>query len=300
MLLKSYKTQTILCLDDLWSVWRTLGVYSEGTLSPIAPEEAIIGLCIYGRYDQRLFDEALTFILLHSRILSKNRLLTLVKKIDGDAKRVFNVVAYILYKMCSDKRFFSSALKFEDKSEEPFFTSFQKKVSFSGKEADPLFMQFGFKRNVFNKSEKLRNLTFISDNNQWVKAKLLFGNTIRVDAIMELICNKNCTASMVAHNTGYTQKSIWNVLTDLESAGLVVGKKTFNRIVYSLSNSGKKQFTQFRIKKNPPDISNWIKLGHYISAFLKLPESSSDLLIQSEEKRVENVINKLKVEKITL
>ncbi|MGD9202853.1 MAG: hypothetical protein PVI26_14940 [Chitinispirillia bacterium] len=298
MLPEKYKTQTSLCLDQLWSVWCSLGVYSEGKISSMAPEEAIVGLCIFGRYEQRLFDEALTFILQYSRILSKNRLLYLIKKIDNDSKRVFQVVAYFLEKMCFDKRFFSPSAISEKVLEESFFTSFQNKISFSGKEIDPIFLQFGFRRNTFTESEKLRNLTYISEHNQWIKAKLLFGNTIRVDTIMELICNKNCTAPMIAFNTGYTQKSIWNVLTDLEFAGLIVGKKSFNRIVYSLSKDGEKLFSQFRLKTNPPNISNWIKLGHLISAFSKLPNSASDLLIQSEEKRVKKLINKLKIEKI--
>ena len=94
MLPEKYKTQTSLCLDELWSVWCSLGVYSEGKISPMAPEEAIVGLCIFGRYEQRLFDEALTFILHYSRILSKNRLLYLVKKIDNDSKRVFHTILH--------------------------------------------------------------------------------------------------------------------------------------------------------------------------------------------------------------
>lgn len=300
MLPQAYKIQTSHCLDELWNVWCSLGVYSDGKISSMAPEEAIVGLCIFGRYEQRLFDEALTFILQYSRILSKNRLLYLVTKIDDDSKRVFQVVVYLLEKMCYDKRF-SSLLssKSEKILEEPFFISMQNKVSFSGKNLDLIFIQFGYERNVFTKSKKLRNLTFISEKNQWVKAKLLFGNTIRVDTIMELICNKNCTAPMLAFNTGYTQKSIWNVLTDWESAGLVIGKKSLNRIIYNLSNDGEKLFSQFKVKKNPPSISNWIKLGHHVSALSKLPYNASDLLIKTEEKRIENMISELKIEKIT-
>jgi len=297
MLPENYKKQVAENLEELWSVWRSLGVYSEGDLLSMAPEEMIIGLCLFGRYDQRLFDEALSFILQYSRIISKNRLLSLVKKMDDDSRKVFQIIAYFLEKKCNDRRFILPNTNLPNSPEEPFFPSLQNKVSFSGKKTDPLFLKFGFKRNIFTKSDKLRNLQVISNNNQWVKAKLLFGNTVRVDTVMEMICNKNCTAPMIAFNTGYTQKSIWNVLTDFESAGLVIGKKSFNRIIYSLSDAGEKQFSQFRIKKSPPDVSKWIILGHYVSAFSKLPESASDLLIQSEEKRIEKVIGDLRITK---
>ena len=297
MLPEHYKIQVVKYINELWSVWRSLGVYGDGVVLLMAPEEAIIGLCVLGRYDQRLFDEALSFIIQYSRFISKNRLLSLVKKIDDDSKRVFQVVASFLEKMCNDTRFTSPSQKFNKLHEEPFFTSLQNKVSFSGKKEDLHFLQFGFKRNSFTKSDKLRNLKFISDNNQWVKAKLVFGNTVRADTVMELMCNNNCTAPMIAFNTGHTQKSVWNVLTDFESAGLITGKKSFNRIIYNLSNTGEKQFSQFKIKKNHPDISRWIKSGYYIAAFSKLPESASDLLIKSEEKRIEKVITDRRITK---
>ena len=297
MLPENYKIQVTDYIEELWSVWRSLGVYSEGVVLPMAPEEAIIGLCVLGRYDQRLFDEALSFIIQYSRFISKNRLLSLVKKIDEDSKIVFHIVAAFLEKMSNDTRFTALFNHFNKLNEKSFFRSLQNRAFFTGKKEDHLFLQFGFKRNIFTKSDKLRNLKFVSDNNQWVKAKLVFGNTVRADTVMELICNKKCTGPTIAFNTGYTQKSIWNVLTDFESAGLVTGKKHFNRIIYCLSNAGEKQFSQFRIKKKPPDISRWIKSGHYLSAFIKLPQNASDLLIRSEEKRIDKVINDLRIVK---
>jgi hypothetical protein len=52
-------------------------------------------------------------------------------------------------------------------------------------------------------------------------------------------------------------------------------------------------FSPLKIKKKPPDISSWIKTGHYLSAFSKLPENASDLLIKSEEMRIEKEICRL-------
>ena len=107
MLPENYKIQVADYIEELWSVWRSLGVYSEGAVLSMAPEEAIIGLCILGRYDQRLFDEALSFIIQYSRFISKNRLLSLIKKIDEDSKRVFYIIAAFLGKMSNDMRFTS-------------------------------------------------------------------------------------------------------------------------------------------------------------------------------------------------
>ncbi len=297
MLPENYKIQIDNYIEELWCVWRSLGIYSEGDILSMAPEEAIIGLCIFGRYDQRLFDEALSCIIQSSRFISKNRLLSLVRKIDEDSKRVFHIVATILEKMGNDKRFSSFSKEMDGGKQEHFFKTLNKRALFTGKKKDPLFLQFGFQRNLFKQSDKIRNIKFVANNNIWIQAKLVFGNTVRADTVMELACNKSCTAPAIAFNTGYTQKSIWNILTDFESAGLVIGKKTFNRIIYSLSIAGKKQFSQFKIKKKPPDISRWTELGYYLSAFLKLPEDASDLLVQSEEKRAEKAISNLRMKK---
>jgi hypothetical protein len=297
MLPKNFKTELQNHIEQLWSVWRSLGVYSEGKITAMPPEEAIIGLCIFGRYDQRLFDEALSFVIQNNRFLSKNRLLSLVEKIDPDAKKVFQVMGIFLEDFANDKRFILPGNKTADFTAKPFFISLQNGGQFSGKTEDPIFLKAGFKRNTFSKSEKLRNLNFVSENNQWIRAKLVFGNTVRADTIMELVRNNKVTGPGIAFNTGYTQKSIWNILSDFELAGLVTGEKSFNRIIYTLSEKGRKQFKDFTIDKKIPDVSNWIKAGYYLSAFYNLPENASDLLIKSEEKRLAKIVSKLAITK---
>lgn len=297
MLPEVFKVQILNYIDDLWSSWRSFGVYSEGSIHPIALEEAIIGLCIFGRYDQRLFDEALTFIIQNSNFISKNRLYSLLNKIDIDSKKVFHVISIFIEKYSNDKRFFTLSNEVEIFNIKPFFISLDNNVLFTGKQDDMIFLKSGFKRNVFTKSEKLRNLNFVSENNPWIKSKLLFGNTVRADTIMELIINDKCTAPFIAFNTGYTQKSIWNILNDFELAGFVSREKVSNKIIYSLLEKSKKQFKEIGINapkyKNKSNISNWIKAGYYLYSLSKLPENASELLIKSEEKKIEKIVNKL-------
>ena len=297
MLPQNYKEQIFECVDELWSVWRSFGVYSDGAVSSMALEEAIIGLCIWGRYDQRLFDEAFSFIMQHSRFISKNRLLYLFNKVDSDSKKVYHVIAAGLKQMNNDSRFFTELTDKETVKEQPFFISLHNAVLFTGRREDALFSQFGFKRNIFTKSNKLRNLSFVAENNQWIKAKLVFGNTVKADTVMELVCNKNCTAPAIAYNTGYTQKSVWNVLTDYESAGLVTAKKSFNRILYSLSNNGEKLFMPFKIQTKLTKLSTWLKTGHFLAALNILPDDASDELLRSEEIRTEKLISNLNLDK---
>ncbi len=295
MLPENYKVKIEKNLKKLWDVWLTLGLFGEGSTLAMSPEEAIIGLCILGRYDQRLFDEALSFIILHSRFISKNRLQYILKKIDKDSIRVFYVIASILKKQGDDSRFVSIFEDVNKENDQTFFIKFNNRRLFTGKNEDKQFLQFGFKRNTFVVSDKIRNLRYISQTNPWIKAKLLFGNTVRADIVIELINSGNCIAPVIASKTGYTQKSAWNVLKDFELANIVIGERSFNRIVYNLTDSGKKQFSSFRIKNKVPDVSEWIKMGHFISALKKLPEDASELLKQSEEKRVERLLKDLKI-----
>lgn len=295
MLPQRYKDEIEKSIAELWKVWRSLGLYSDGEYVPMAPEEAIAGLIVLGRYDQRLFDEALSFILSNSLLLSKNRLVSIVQKMDDDSKKVFRAIAYILAEKRKDVRFKSFVESSKKMESTNLFESIDGTTIFIGKERDALFQKVGFIRNKFYESSKNRNLKFVSDHNPWIKAKLIFGNSVKVDTIMDLIINKNCTAPMISQNTGYTQKSVWNVLNDFDNAGIINQKKVSNKIYYSFNSIGNKFFLDFKVKKKIPDVNEWVILGHYLCALKKLKNNVSQLLIKSEEKRVSKLIDEMKI-----
>ncbi len=283
-LTEKYKNQISDGLDDLWGVWRSLGIFSEGNIFPLSPEEALIGLCIMGRYDQRLFDEALSAAMALNGLLSKSRLINLAAYLDPEARRVLNLLEDMINrKSCSQDA---------KPVPTPFFLSMDQDLVFSGRKTDPLFEARGWIRNVFKPSGNIRPLKFIAAHNPWIKAKLTFGNSARVDVVLSLLKQDQLTAPDISRSSGYAQKGIWNILTDLDYAGWVKGEGFKNKVNYSLTSSGEKLFAPFRPPKQKISVNHWIKLGHYIFHLQKLQENASEDLIRSEEIRIENIFYK--------
>jgi hypothetical protein len=111
--------------------WRDLGLFSEGPIQLASIEEALFGLCVLGRYDQRLYDEALSFLITYPDYLLKNKLDFLFKIADETTRNVFAVIIRQLSSTAAGKRLQLNVSPAEDDTGMgPFFISLQSEVSF--------------------------------------------------------------------------------------------------------------------------------------------------------------------------
>jgi len=70
-------------LRILWSGWSQLGIagYSSKPWNAAADVEAmILSTCFWGRYDQRLFDEMISWLFANERFINIQRLQSIIKK----------------------------------------------------------------------------------------------------------------------------------------------------------------------------------------------------------------------------
>ncbi len=70
-------------LRILWSGWSQLGVsgyVSEAWNTVIDVEAMILTTCFWGRYDQRLFDEMISWLFANERFVNIQRLQSMIKK----------------------------------------------------------------------------------------------------------------------------------------------------------------------------------------------------------------------------
>jgi DNA-binding MarR family transcriptional regulator len=271
-----YKTLFDNCLNTLWAAWRSLGVFSDGKIIPVCPEEALAGLALFGRYDQRLFDEALSAALTFKTLFSDSRLNHLQSKMNGESAAVFQIILHLL----SVK---NPAIPVSSKIPVNFFISPTGKEAFSGRIHDPFFQKQGWLRNPFTPSSKVRPLPYIAGQNPWIRAKLIFGNTARVDVIIALLEYPEITAPDIARNTGYTQKTLWNILTDFQSAEMVKSRMVGNRKFYSLTAYGKERLRFLKPSKQKISIDSLIKTGSLINRINELPDNASAELVASIE-----------------
>jgi hypothetical protein len=293
MLPEKYKNLCKKHIDTLWSVWRSLGIFSDGPRIPIGFEEAVSGLCTFGRYDQRLFDEALSIIISYSELINKNKCTALLKRMDPDSANVFFIIARLLAEIKADKRFLTLGTlntTNHDSRVSPFFITLDGESCFSGRKRDQLFEKLGWSRNVFIQSEYVPELSVIATLNPWIRTKLLFGNSVRADVIMELIVNKRCAAPDIARKNGFTQKSVWNVFQDFSAAGYISSTRIRNKIFYSPNPDFVRAYSEFRPRPLFTQTVDWTRCGHFVYHLRKLPANASKHLIASEERRIEKLL----------
>jgi hypothetical protein len=296
MLPEKYKALCRLHVENLWRSWRGLGLFSDGPVYIMGIEEALLGLCVFGRYDQRLFDEAVSLVLSYPDLINKNKISSLIQNADPDSMTIFSAIAELISSSSGDHRLLA-ILKIKSTSRpgtggEPFFLTIEGKPIPAGRENDAGFARIGWKRNIFRKSGTVPQLSTIAAVNPWIRGKLIYGNSIRSDVILNLLTG-GTTAPEIARKCGFTQKSVWNILDDFSAAGLVTSTPVLNKLSYVLTKDGLSQFSLLRPGKNAVSLwQEWKTSGHYIFHLKKLPENASPSLVASEEKRVENLIRK--------
>jgi hypothetical protein len=281
-------------LEILWQVWRGLGLFSEGSIQLASIEEALFGLCVLGRYDQRLYDEALSFLITYPDYLLKNKLDFLFKIADETTRNVFTVIIRQLSSTAAGKRLQLNVSPAEDDTGMgPFFISLQSEVSFTGREPDGLYAECGWLRNHFVLSSNVPSLSTVAQVNPWIRAKLLIGNTSRADIIPVLFTGKG-TAPEIARKTGCSQKEAWNILTDLEHTGLAASRAVLNKREFRMSERGLEVLSFLNPgKKSVSHWREWRELGYYLHYLTELPEDASKELVASEEVRVREIVDEL-------
>ena len=296
MLPEKYKRIITGNIDTLWKIWRGLGLFSDGDRLLASPEEALFGLCVFGRYDQRLYDEAVSLLSSYPDLIYKNKISYFLRNADETTRSVFAVLCTGFPATPSGKRMqtiIPAVKNVKQNSVVPFFLSLQHAASFIAGKPDPTYQEYGWLRNRFHRSSNVPSLSTIATLNPWARAKLIFGNTGRVDVILSLL-QSSATAPDIARKTGCTPKGAWNILTDLEHAGIAVSRQVQNKRVFLLSEDGRKKLSFLDPgKKAASFFEQWRELGYYLHFLGQLPEGVSRELIVSEEIRIGEMVKGL-------
>lgn len=245
-------------LDLLWSTWSGLGLYAQAKPLTASPETCLVGMACIGHFDQRLFDEALSLVRAHPGIIRVPFVKYWAKMMDPNSQCRLNLILD-----------FCKIPKLQTQSTvnppENFFKNTNQTSSLNGRQLDPYFEKFGYKRNPFLHSNHVPELTKISDMNPFVKMRLTSGFQAQSDVWVYLLHFKELTIPKIQSLLGVTAKSAWNVLQNMHQAGWVT-KKSIGKIdFYKISPNANKAFSFIKATKIQCTPGNWIKLAHRIS-----------------------------------
>jgi hypothetical protein len=243
MSLKTFRDEYLdMLLHFLWREWTALGVAGQ-TREPVHhvvdPEALVLLTCSVGRYDQRLFDEMLDWLIINGRFLNVQRMATMlghepftgsrvVGAVSGWMASVGNPVKWNrLAHSCSKQRPCESLFRLADGSPLP-----------EPGERDPVFLSHGFVRNPV--TIRGNALPFSPDALPCLLLQLraLFGVNARCEVLVYLALNRSGHPGAVARETGFSQKAVHDAMTDMACSGVLQSVRTGRERVYKLSSRG--------------------------------------------------------------
>lgn len=227
-------------LNLLWGQWSALGVQGRFQKSSnIAVDlEAFLAMTLtFGRYDQRLFDEVMDWLLLHEKFLNAGRLNAVLKKEDFGNQRVLSAMGSVLDQHSSNSKWSQLSRKYGKQDFEevaPLFKHFDGKVLYVSEKQDELFKSHGYLRNPV----ELRNYSqsFQSKDVSCLQLSLraIFGVSARAEVLLFTLCNPSKNAKVIADYTYYVWRSVQEVLSDFALMEILIYPSHFNRREYTL------------------------------------------------------------------
>lgn len=208
----------------LWSQWTSLGVASTApseTESIIDLEALLFFTCSLGRYDARLFDEALNWLYTHGRFINIQRMKTIMKKEAFSGDIVLAAISRIMSRQASMRKWkaFKGKPPESPSVESLFFTPDGKPMPHFG-EPDEDFAAYGLLRGKCAIEKQSRPVR-ISTMNIIYQLRALMGTSARCETIAYLLTHEGAHPSQIARDTYYYQKTIQDTLVDMACSGLV-------------------------------------------------------------------------------
>jgi hypothetical protein len=212
-------------LRFLWREWTALGVTGQDDAPlrhVVDPEALLLFTCSLGRYDQRLFDEVMDWLVKNGRFLGIQRMRNILHREKFCGGTVLSAVADFLsqhedpakWKLLArmegptDKR--QALFHFPDGRPMPQLA-----------DTDATFLKHGFIRGSV--TQRGYSQTFPADavSCRFLEMRALFGVNARCDVLTYLALNGPGHPREVARELYYSQKAIHDVMTDMACSAVV-------------------------------------------------------------------------------
>ena len=210
----------------LWGQWTELGVAGTRRASSaiIDPEALLLSTLSFSRYDPRLFDELLDWLVRFGAVLDVSRLRRLAKPLGSDAKRLAQVVVEFMRERASESKWAPIAEHWRAEESRTtyaptalFLSADDSPLPVFG-ETEPFFAERGFLRGPF----ELRGLSASPSLDRpallRLRARALTGLGVRAETLLYLWTHSAAHGRLIADRAGYSQRQVADYLSDLSDA----------------------------------------------------------------------------------
>jgi hypothetical protein len=228
-------------LDVLWAQWSAIGVagVQAARASVVDPEALVVATAEFGRYDARLFDEMLDWLVVNSSVIDFVRLRRFMSRAPDDAKQILRAVAQFVG--AQEKRHTWLVLAQEPGlagtpkevgNPEPLFLSGDSRASWG--QVDQVFLMRGFTRNPPVLREMSQHPRAVSHPCLRFRARALVGVGARAETLTYLWTHDWAHGRLIAERAGYAKTPVAQYLSDLSAAELALRRAEGRRVRYRL------------------------------------------------------------------
>ncbi|MDX6770042.1 MAG: hypothetical protein SF051_10960 [Elusimicrobiota bacterium] len=291
MSLKDYREALLdRLLTFLWRQWSALGVLGESSVEDewiIDPEPLLVFTLDIARYEPRLFDEVLAWLLVNSDKLDASRLRRIlsdqepaVLRVVGAAlrwaqeegkQRKWKNLADYCRKLCQqtprggllEPLFKEKSGKFHPRAE--------------GDKIDPSFRAFDLNRPRIRVQKKAGEVPVNAKASLRFLMRGLFGTGAKSETLLYLLTHEGGRPREIADSVGHFWLSVHQTLLDLSRSGLVLKKPHGRRIEYWIPHAKWWQFltsTDFR-HNTAPQWLDWISIYSGLSTLWRTVDAVS-------------------------
>jgi hypothetical protein len=283
-------------LGFLWRQWSALGVAGYGGQSHrhfVDPEAALMLLCACGRYDARLFDEALDWLVKYERFVNVQRLRTIVGQEPCTGTAVLAGVARFLAKRTKQRRWDSLCPAKESTAEPiPLFLGRDGRPLPVLTEPDPDFLHAGLLRGpaLLRGHSGFRT---VGKGAALTRLRALLGVNARCEILLFLMTHPFGYPRRIAAEGHYAQKTIHDALDDMALSGFIRAIKGKRERLCRLET---REFVKTLLDKGAaPEWVNWPRvLGALDQAWTALDalarDESDPLLERSQAQAVADAL----------
>jgi len=233
-------------LNFLWRQWSSLGVLGEArTEDPwvIDPELLVLFTLEMGRYEPRLFDEVLDWLVINGRWIDLQRLRGILHAKDETIIQLAGAVASFLMKESNERKwqnlahFCKTGMQESSEHGESLFWGKDGRPYPPSPEPNLSFLSCGFNRPEIKIRKLTREVPVTSQSNIRFLLRALFGVGSRAECIAYLMTHEGGHPSEVAKAIGLSIRGAQDTLIDLSRSGLVLTRiKGKRKIEYWLSH----------------------------------------------------------------
>lgn len=228
-------------LDLLWRQWSALGVSGQTSKKEhrvVDPEALLLLSLTICRYDARLFDEILDWLVANGAFLNVQRLRNLKKRFAFQSQSQLSAISELLMEKSNDplkwKRL--TASRSPRKPEPLFFLKSGKPIPIPDENA-PEFSAYGLLRGPIRLRGHAQPFPTKGVPSLLLRLRALLGVNARCELLCLLAAAEEIHPSDVARKTGYSPRTVQNTLAEMARSG-VVQVRSGNRAKWYWLQSG--------------------------------------------------------------